>query len=115
MLETSQDLLYIMLSISVLWFTIFLCWLLYQAARILKNANDVVENVNKKVELISDAVEFMRHKVDKVSGHMNIVTRIASTLLERLILNPLSSKLDDALDEEFETAFSNKKRRVKRK
>ena len=41
MLETSKDLLYVVLSLCILWFTVFLCWLLYQAGRVLKNANKI--------------------------------------------------------------------------
>jgi uncharacterized protein YoxC len=96
-LESSLDVLYIVLSLAVLWFTVFLCWLLYQAARVLKNANDIIENVNRKLEIVVDAVEFMREKVDKMSSHMNIVSRLASTLVEKVVLGPLSSKMDEAL------------------
>ena len=50
-LESSQDLLYIVLALCVLWFTVFLCWLLYQAARVLRNANKIIESVTEKLEL----------------------------------------------------------------
>lgn len=113
LLESSQDLLYIVLSVAILWSTIFLCWLLYQAARVLKNANDIIENVNTKLEMIVEAVEFMRGRVDKVTSHMNIVSRVATTLVEKLVLNPLSSKLDEKLNDMGETP--KKKRTPRRK
>jgi uncharacterized protein YoxC len=99
-LESSLDLLYIVLSVAVLWFTIFLCWLLYQGARVLKNANDIIENVNRKVEMVVDAVEFMREKVDKMSSSMNIVSKVASTVVEKIVLGPLASKMDEALSDD---------------
>lgn len=114
LLESSLDLLYIVLSLAVLWFTIFLCWLMYQAARVLKNANDIIENVNRKLEVVVDAVEFIRGKVDKMSSHMNIVSKLASTVVDKVVLGPLSSKLDDALNCE-EDAPKQKKRRRKKK
>ena len=50
MFNTPQDLLYIVLSFCVLWFTVFLCWLLYQAARVLKNANEIIEGAKKTAD-----------------------------------------------------------------
>ena len=95
MFSSSQDLLYIVLSLSILWFTIFLCWLLYQAARVLKNANDIIENLSHKLELISEAVEFIRKKIDNVSSHMGIVSTTLSGIVERFILKKVSSSLED--------------------
>ncbi|MFA4830876.1 MAG: hypothetical protein WC862_02460 [Patescibacteria group bacterium] len=96
--ETSQDLLYIVLSLCILWFTVFLCWLLYQAARVLKNANAIIENLTHKLELIADAVEFMRQKVDNVSSHMGIVSKVATGLVDRFVLGKLSAKLEDKIE-----------------
>ena len=75
-LSTSQDLLYIVLALCILWFTVFLCWLLYQAARTLKNANEIVENLNHKLELITEAVRFIRDKMDTMSTHVGVVGKI---------------------------------------
>lgn len=96
-LETSQDIFYIVLSLAVVWFTVFLCWLLYQAARFLRNANDIVENVNKKINLIADAVEFMRDRVDKATGHMGTVSKMISKIVEKFIFGKLAEKIGNKL------------------
>ena len=88
--STSQDLLYVATSVSVLWLTIFLCWLLYQAARVLQNTNRVMDNINKKAEIIIDAVEFVRKKVDGVSDRFGSLAGIVSMVLERFIAAKLS-------------------------
>ena len=98
--ESSLDILYVVLALCVIWFTVFLCWLLYQAARVLKNANDIIENVQTKLEIISDAVEFMRSKVDTVSGHMGIISRLVSTVVEKIIVGKMSKSFDIDLDED---------------
>jgi len=95
MFESSQDLLYIVLSLCILWFTVFLCWLIYQAARVLRNANRIVENLTQKLELISDAVEFMRKKVESMSGHMGIVSKVASGIVDKFFLGKLSQRLEE--------------------
>lgn len=107
--ESSQDLLYIVLSLSILWFTVFLCWLLYQAARVLKNANDIVETLTQKLEMISDAVDFIKQKVDKMSGHMGVVGNMASGLVEKFVLGKISDNLEDRLGKRKAKKSSSRK------
>jgi uncharacterized protein YoxC len=95
MLDTSKDLLYIVLSLCILWFTVFLCWLLYQAARVLKNANEIIENLTHKLELITDAVHFIKGKVDNLSSSMGMVSTMITGLVEKFVVNKLSEKLEE--------------------
>ncbi len=97
MFETSQDLLYVVLAIAIIWFTVFLCWLMYQAGRTLRNVNRIVEAALEKMEMISDAVEFIRKKVDGMSSHLGAVSGIASGLFEKFVVRRLSDKLDEKL------------------
>jgi len=98
MLETSQDLLYIVLSLSILWFTVFLCWLLYQAARVLRNINKITESVVQKLEMIADAVGFIREKVDNLSGKMGMVSGLLTGLVEKFVVGKISEKLEDRIE-----------------
>ncbi|OIO20465.1 MAG: hypothetical protein CO029_02890 [Candidatus Magasanikbacteria bacterium CG_4_9_14_0_2_um_filter_41_10] len=111
MFNTPQDLLYIVLSFCVLWFTVFLCWLLYQAARVLKNANEIIENVTNKLELISDAVEFIRKKVDNVSDHMGSVSKFFTGTIGTMVMNKLTSQLEKKISGED----GGKKKKAKKK
>ena len=97
MFETSKDLLFVVLSLSIFWFTIFLCWLLYQAARTLRNINRISEMLIEKLELISEAVTFMRDKVDHLSSKMGVVSSMLSGLVEKFIVGKLADKLDDRM------------------
>ena len=97
-LSSSQDLLYIVLSLSILWFTIFLCWLLYQAGRMLKNANEIVESIAEKLELITEAIGFIKDKVDGMSAHMGVIGRMASGFVEKYVVQKLSQKLGERID-----------------
>ena len=93
MFATSKDLLFIVLSLCILWFTVFLCWLIYQAARVLKNANEIIENLTHKLELISEAVSFIRGKVDHLSSSMGTVSGMITSLVEKFLVNKFSEKL----------------------
>jgi len=115
MFETPQDLLYIILSFCVLWFTVFLCWLLYQAARVLKNANDIIENLTNKLELIADAVEFIRAKVDTVTDHMGSVSKFVSGTVGSIFMKKMTNAFEEKLEGEKEIKKRVKKRRVAKK
>lgn len=95
MFSTSQDLLYIVLSLSILWFTVFLCWLLYQAARVLRNANEIIEDLTQKLELIGNAIDFIGKKIEGISSSAGVVSKMMTGLVERFIIGKLSSSLED--------------------
>ncbi|MBU0660549.1 hypothetical protein KKG22_00025 [Patescibacteria group bacterium] len=93
--SSSIDLLYIVLSICIVWFTVFLCWLLYQAARVLKNANDIIETITMKLELINEAVQYMRTKIDTVSKNMGVVSSMMGGVVEKFVVGKIADKLDE--------------------
>ncbi len=108
--ESLQDLLYLVLSIAIVWATVFLCWLLYQAAKVLQNANKIMDSVVKKLEYISNAVTFMQEKVEHVSKHMGSMTGLLSGMVEKFVVSKLTKKLSGDLEERAE----KKKARVKK-
>ncbi|MFA6305037.1 MAG: hypothetical protein WCV73_00850 [Patescibacteria group bacterium] len=63
MLENSQDLLNIVIAFCVLWFTIFLCWVIYYFAMILKKINSVMETFTGTLNAIKDFFDKSKEKV----------------------------------------------------
>ena len=108
MFETSKDLLFVVLSLSIFWFTIFLCWLLYQAARPIRNINRIAEILTEKLELISEAVTFMRDRVDHLSSKMGVVSSMLSGLVEKFIVNKFSGNLENRLTKKKTTKKTKK-------
>ncbi|MFA7244555.1 MAG: hypothetical protein WC070_00010 [Candidatus Magasanikbacteria bacterium] len=108
MFETSKDLLFVVLSLSIFWFTIFLCWLLYQAGRTLRNINRIAEILTEKLELISEAVTFMRDRVDHLSSKMGIVSSMLSGLVEKFIVNKFSENLENRMTKKKTTKKTKK-------
>ena len=47
MIETSKDILYLVIAFCVLWLTVFLCWALYYMIRMLKQTNQFLEDVKQ--------------------------------------------------------------------
>lgn len=93
--SSSQDLLYIVLALATAWVTVFLCWLLYQAARALQNINRIMERVTGTIEMIADAMEYIRRRVDSMSGSLGVVSTFITNLAEKFIAKKLAKSLDD--------------------
>ncbi len=105
-----EQLLYLVLSICVVWATVFLCWLLYQAGKVLKNTNKIMDSVIQKLEYISDAVSYMQQKMDHVSKHMGSMTGLLGGMVEKFVVSKISNKLNDKLE-----ARSEKKKATSKK
>jgi hypothetical protein len=73
MLDT-QDILFIVLAFCALWFTAFVCWLVYQAASLLKRVHGLVDEVKVKLASVEDTVLGMKKKFE---GNFTVVTNIA--------------------------------------
>ena len=93
MFNTSQDLLFIVLALCIMWFTVFLCWLLYQAASMLRNVNRMVEHLLHKLELIADAMHFIRGKMDGMSNSMSAVSVMLGRLVEKFVAGAIANSL----------------------
>lgn len=73
-MPNSQDIFLLVLSLCAVWFTIFLCWVLFQAASLLKRVHVLVDEVKVKIEEIEDTILSMKSKFD---GNMAIISTIA--------------------------------------
>lgn len=62
-LETSQDILYITVSVCTLVFTGFLCWVLFYLAHLLKQSNQITEELHAKMTEWAEAIDEIKEKV----------------------------------------------------
>ncbi|MEK7459196.1 MAG: hypothetical protein AAB663_02200 [Patescibacteria group bacterium] len=67
MLE-SQDILYIVLAFCALWFTAFLCWLMYQVVAIVRHAHEVLSAAERKLDLLERSVTNIKAKFESGAG-----------------------------------------------
>ncbi len=70
----SQDILFIVLAFCALWFTIFLCFVLFQLASLLKRLHVLVDEMRTKVSELEQAIHGMKRKFD---GNIAMVSGIA--------------------------------------
>ena len=70
----TQDILFIVLAFCALWFTAFLCWLLFQAASLLKRLHGLIDDVKVKIDELQQSIVGMKRKFD---GNVALITGIA--------------------------------------
>jgi hypothetical protein len=67
-LETSKDILNLVLAFCALWFTAFLCWLLWYVISILRDVTAVVREIHEKIAAIDRAVHAAKEKIESHFG-----------------------------------------------
>lgn len=72
MIESSKDILYLVIAFCVLWVTVFLCWMLYYVMRILKNTNQIVEEFRTRLQMLTEAVDYLRGKVENIHSLLSV-------------------------------------------
>lgn len=81
------DILYIVLALCVLWFTLFLCFVLYQAAMLMKRVHALVDEMKNRVVSLEESIITMRRKFD---GNIAMVAGIADGI--KKIIEALRNK-----------------------
>jgi hypothetical protein len=82
MLNSSKDILYIVISFCILWFTIFVCWAIYYVAMILREFKKLSSDVRKKIELVETVLLAFKEKLEHTSSYVKLLVESVSSLVE---------------------------------
>lgn len=92
MLETSKDLLNIMLGSSVLIVALLFAWLLYQGARTIKGINDIIKIVQNIVHNIDEGVNIFKSKAGNAAAFLTVFIKGAQSILSTVNKKKTSAK-----------------------
>jgi len=73
-LESSKDILYLVLAFCALWFTAFVCWLLWYVISILRDATKVIHEIHEKIAAIDHAVHTAKEKLEAYFGSFGVAS-----------------------------------------
>ncbi|OGY50176.1 MAG: hypothetical protein A2951_02650 [Candidatus Buchananbacteria bacterium RIFCSPLOWO2_01_FULL_56_15] len=73
MLETSKDLLYVVIAFCVLWLTVFICWAMYYMISMLRTMHHITSGVREKLDLVDKILKLVKDKLEKGSNHMAVI------------------------------------------
>lgn len=77
MISDTKDILYLVLAFCVLWFTIFVCWLLYYFIAIMREMRGTVRDLRQRISSIGTALEEIK---EKFSHSLQIFSVVAESV-----------------------------------
>ena len=85
LIQTSQDLFFVVLSFCVLWFTVFLCWMLYYVIMILKRSKETMDVVYKTINSVQEKIEKVGKVIDMVKDKLENTGSALGLLFNNII------------------------------
>lgn len=82
MINTTLDILYIVLAGSIGIVAIFLCWALYYVVRMLRNAVYMVEKVTTVMEKADEVLDMAKEKLHSTGAYLSVVASVAKGVMD---------------------------------
>jgi hypothetical protein len=80
MLETSKDVLYLVLAFCLLLISVFLAWAIYYVAMILREFKKITADVRLKIELVEKILVAAKEKLESTSSRMKLLVETISNI-----------------------------------
>jgi len=104
MLESSKDILYLVISFCVLWVTVFLCWMFYYVTKILRNTSRIVEEFRLRLQSLTEAIHYIRGKVEHISGLLTMASGGVAGLVQKAVARKAKDWMDKSSSKTNEMA-----------
>jgi len=73
MLESSKDLLFIVLAICAIALTTCACWLLYYFIAMVKDVYQITKGIKKKIDLVDDILKTIKEKINSTASYVGLI------------------------------------------
>ena len=93
-IETSKDVLYLVIAFCIIWVTVFLCWMFYYVAKILRAGSEIVEEFRVKLQALSDAINHVRNKVEIMSDIFTLGTSGVGGMFKKMATKNAKKAVD---------------------
>ncbi len=80
-IETSKDLLYVVLAFCILWITVFVSWLLYYFIMIVRDTKALVGQVRGAVDKIEELTKAAHDKMERSAASFTLVAQAVKELI----------------------------------
>lgn len=85
MLNTSQDILFLVLAFCILWVTVFFCWLLYHVVGIIRRIEAFMDDAQEKMKRIDDAIRGVRDRVEHTVSQLGVIGDAAKHIMKHFV------------------------------
>ena len=79
-IETSKDLLFVVLAFCALWVTIFLSWLLYYAIAIMRDAEVLLRVARRTTEKVDALAHAVHDKMERSAASFTLIAQAVKEL-----------------------------------
>jgi hypothetical protein len=83
-LNSTLDVLYLVLAIVAGWVGVFLCWSLYEIAKMLHQANQLVTETREKINRVERAIVTVKEKLESSVGYLGMLAEGGRSVLSLL-------------------------------
>ena|SRR3989338_5168836 len=82
LINNSQNVLYIIISISILGLTFFICWAIFYLAMILKQSFQVFKEMRDRLHKIDGVIDSVKEKIDHSASYFLLIGEGIKKLIE---------------------------------
>lgn len=104
-LQTSQDILYITVSVCALVFTGFLCWVLFYLAHLLKESNQITQEMHTKISDWAEAIDEIKERVMNTAATLSTLGEQVGRVID--FVNRRKEHADRFADEDLDDSGSS--------
>lgn len=81
-INESKDLLYVIISLSVLLLTVFSCWAIYYLARILQQSFQIIKEMRDRLHKVDEIMSSLKEKIDHSASYLMLIGEGVKKLVE---------------------------------
>lgn len=73
MIETTKDLFWLLFGLSIVLFTLFVCWGMFYMIMTIRDLRDTIKNLKRKLDLFEDFLITVKEKITDTSQYLKII------------------------------------------
>lgn len=82
LIQSSKDLLYVVLAFCILWLTIFTAWFIYYLAMLMRQVFLSAKEMRERVKKVDDALKAFKDKVEHSASYLLLIGEGIKKLVE---------------------------------
>ncbi len=82
LIQTSQDLLFVVMAFCILWLTIFIAWFIYYLAMIMRQLFFTVKEMRERINKIDEVLRAFKEKIEHSASYLLLIGEGVKKILE---------------------------------
>lgn len=84
MLETSKDILNLVIAFAILWITVFICWFIYYIIAVIKRVHDTIDFFHKTLVSLNEMISNVKDKLKSSSTHFKLIGMLVKKVIQEI-------------------------------